>query len=194
MNLNYNHHSSSIYIYNYLLLCNSIRWSKIAQHLPGRTDNEIKNYWRTRVQKHAKQLRCDVNSKLFKDTMRYNWIPRLVERIQAGNSSRTTTTTVTAGQNFGAGESQPPSSGSVSQSYTPENSITAGSSSDSLGTQFSTECYSFQADQIGHVTYQECLTSPLGYDYHGLGFQGVQQSNMWLGSEVEEIWENLWSD
>ncbi|URE19610.1 MYB family transcription factor [Musa troglodytarum] len=31
------------------------RWSKIARYLPGRTDNEIKNYWRTRVQKHAKQ-------------------------------------------------------------------------------------------------------------------------------------------
>ncbi|KAF0896412.1 hypothetical protein E2562_024287 [Oryza meyeriana var. granulata] len=30
------------------------RWSRIAQHLPGRTDNEIKNYWRTRVQKHRK--------------------------------------------------------------------------------------------------------------------------------------------
>ncbi|KAL3626637.1 hypothetical protein CASFOL_030186 [Castilleja foliolosa] len=59
------------------------RWSKIAQHLPGRTDNEIKNYWRTRVQKHAKQLKCDVNSKQFKDTMRYLWMPRLVERIQA---------------------------------------------------------------------------------------------------------------
>nr|AAB58314.1 Cpm7 [Craterostigma plantagineum] len=58
------------------------RWSKIAQHLPGRTDNEIKNYWRTRVQKHAKQLKCDVNSKQFKDTMRYLWMPRLVERIQ----------------------------------------------------------------------------------------------------------------
>ncbi|KAH7513511.1 hypothetical protein FEM48_Zijuj12G0208100 [Ziziphus jujuba var. spinosa] len=63
------------------------RWSKIAQHLPGRTDNEIKNYWRTRVQKHAKQLKCDVNSKQFKDTMRYLWMPRLVERIQAASAS-----------------------------------------------------------------------------------------------------------
>jgi myb proto-oncogene protein len=31
------------------------RWSKIAKHLPGRTDNEIKNYWRTRIKKHTKQ-------------------------------------------------------------------------------------------------------------------------------------------
>ncbi|KAF3972232.1 hypothetical protein ACB098_02G066400 [Castanea mollissima] len=77
------------------------RWSKIAQHLPGRTDNEIKNYWRTRVQKHAKQLKCDVNSKQFKDTMRYLWMPRLVERIQAAtvapaNTSIAATTTTTA--------------------------------------------------------------------------------------------------
>ncbi|CAF2126510.1 hypothetical protein HID58_011033 [Brassica napus] len=68
------------------------RWSKIAQYLPGRTDNEIKNYWRTRVQKHAKQLKCDVNSQQFKDTMKYMWMPRLVERIQSAAASLTSTT------------------------------------------------------------------------------------------------------
>ncbi|XP_078431919.1 MYB-like transcription factor EOBI [Wolffia australiana] len=30
------------------------RWSKIARQLPGRTDNEIKNFWRTRIQKKIK--------------------------------------------------------------------------------------------------------------------------------------------
>ncbi|XP_061344491.1 transcription factor MYB78-like [Gastrolobium bilobum] len=59
------------------------RWSKIAEQLPGRTDNEIKNYWRTRVVKQAKQLKCDVNSKQFRDTLRLVWMPRLMEQIQA---------------------------------------------------------------------------------------------------------------
>ncbi|GMN55091.1 hypothetical protein TIFTF001_024214 [Ficus carica] len=135
------------------------RWSKIAQHLPGRTDNEIKNYWRTRVQKHAKQLKCDVNSKQFKDTMRYLWMPRLVERIQAAATNTTTanvtaaatshdhrgqfnnfnnTTTTTNNNNM---INNLPSNIIISNNdfggtYTPENSSTAASS-DSFGAQVS---------------------------------------------------------
>ncbi|XP_068669150.1 myb-related protein MYBAS2-like [Aristolochia californica] len=31
------------------------RWSRIARSLPGRTDNEIKNYWRTHMRKKAQE-------------------------------------------------------------------------------------------------------------------------------------------
>lgn len=41
------------------------RWSKIAQHLPGRTDNEIKNYWRTQIQKQVKHLKLDIDRRKF---------------------------------------------------------------------------------------------------------------------------------
>ncbi|CAK9149317.1 unnamed protein product [Ilex paraguariensis] len=62
------------------------RWSKIAQNLPGRTDNEIKNYWRTRVQKQARQLNIDSNSKKFLEAIRCFWMPRLLEKIEQSSS------------------------------------------------------------------------------------------------------------
>lgn len=37
------------------------RWSRIARRLPGRTDNEIKNYWRTHMRKKAQERKTDMS-------------------------------------------------------------------------------------------------------------------------------------
>ncbi|XP_037421294.1 myb-related protein MYBAS1-like isoform X2 [Triticum dicoccoides] len=37
------------------------RWSRIARRLPGRTDNEIKNYWRTHMRKKAQERKIDMS-------------------------------------------------------------------------------------------------------------------------------------
>ncbi|KAL4385936.1 hypothetical protein GQ457_09G024790 [Hibiscus cannabinus] len=166
------------------------RWSKIAQHLPGRTDNEIKNYWRTRVQKHAKRLKCDVNSKQFKDTMRYLWMPRLLERIQASAAAASTT----SDDRLGAAAQV------TSSSYTLENSSTTATaaSSDSLGTQVSpvsdfTDYYSSSSsNNNNNISVNNpnpnCLeaTQELSGNYynHGTDFQSLEQNNPWLDTMV----------
>ncbi|KAJ4721952.1 Myb transcription factor [Melia azedarach] len=171
------------------------RWSKIAQHLPGRTDNEIKNYWRTRVQKHAKQLKCDVNSKQFKDTMRYLWMPRLIERIQAANAnSNSATATATNGGFMNsavavnnidvglAGNAMMPvnniekdfggCSQNITTNYTPENSSTAASS-DSFGTQVSpvsdlTEYYTIPVNNNPNPDYFQPAANQVGFSESSL--------------------------
>ncbi|MBA0739720.1 hypothetical protein Gogos_012958 [Gossypium gossypioides] len=165
------------------------RWSKIAQYLPGRTDNEIKNYWRTRVQKHAKQLKCDVSSKEFKDTMRYLWMPRLVERIQAA-----TTTTNTA-----SASAATTSNASIEQMllpnlsyYTPDNASTVASS-DSIETQVSpisdsTDYYNgvstnYNPNQDYLQANHESLISPIGSycnNGDGMDFGLMELNHHWV--------------
>ncbi|KAL6010862.1 hypothetical protein ACLOJK_001304 [Asimina triloba] len=62
------------------------RWSKIARYLPGRTDNEIKNFWRTKVQKQARQLKVDANSTKFREAIRCFWMPRLLQKTESVSS------------------------------------------------------------------------------------------------------------
>ncbi|KAL2229649.1 transcription factor MYB108 [Sesamum indicum] len=198
------------------------RWSKIAQHLPGRTDNEIKNYWRTRVQKHAKQLKCDVNSKQFKDTMRYLWMPRLVERIQAAAASSsgggTTAAVASSSTNTSAylfnnqnstttldmGSSTINTLGQPN-TLTPENS-SAAASSDSLGTPVSelTECYNnypvvnnnqdyFPGNQNMSYSYgDQSLTSPTTAGYFSQGLEFMEQNSEWMDGADDGL-DSLWN-
>ncbi|URD99999.1 hypothetical protein MUK42_30060 [Musa troglodytarum] len=42
-----------------ITLAFSCRWSQISMHLPGRTDNEIKNYWNTHLRKKLLRVGID---------------------------------------------------------------------------------------------------------------------------------------
>ncbi|CAL9781965.1 unnamed protein product [Musa acuminata subsp. burmannicoides] len=165
------------------------RWSKIAQFLPGRTDNEIKNYWRTRVQKHAKQLKCDVNSKQFKDVMRYLWMPRLIERIRVASGDPTA---------VAPAAHWTPELAPVNPS--PDNSSTAGSSSLQFSPQpvpdSCADCSTRQGDGNGGdviqpgefaASWSTSALSPGGDAHLGLlDFDQIQWGDsLWT---VEDIW------
>jgi myb proto-oncogene protein len=142
------------------------RWSKIAQHLPGRTDNEIKNYWRTRVHKHARQFNCDVNSQQFKDLIRYLWMPRLLERI----------TSSSAGDDGHRGAA---AAASASTSAWPVDDVelsctTAASSSSSVPTPTD----GTQQQQQQQVQLQQ-LVSPSGNDGSSSYSYSNNSSSMW---------------
>ncbi|CAM8994981.1 unnamed protein product [Rhodiola kirilowii] len=159
------------------------RWGQ--PHLPGRTDNEIKNYWRTRVQKHRQAASKRRQQQQFKDTMRYLWIPRLVERIQAP---------------------QNPKTHPVDTIIPPTSTTTA--STDSFGAQvspasdLSETCYNFNADFItgcnGQIGYSDSIISPAGY-YHPQAAAFQEMSTDMNGSNnlspwaVGDLSDNMWN-
>lgn len=160
------------------------RWSKIAEQLPGRTDNEIKNYWRTRVVKQARQLKCDVNSQQFRDTLRLVWIPRLIERIQ---TSRATVDT----NSYSHGQI-------TTCNNTKAHSETCGANANPPMLQSEVSSYSSGVDvQVeSNVSFNLMDCAELGstlqeWNCLDSNIQEFEQSNVFGGSE---LWtdENIW--
>ncbi|KAI5056361.1 hypothetical protein GOP47_0028179 [Adiantum capillus-veneris] len=54
---NFSGHEESIIIQLHAVLGN--KWSSIASHLPGRTDNEVKNHWNTHLKKRLSKMGID---------------------------------------------------------------------------------------------------------------------------------------
>ncbi|KAJ6320001.1 hypothetical protein OIU78_015403 [Salix suchowensis] len=181
----------------------------ILSQLPGRTDNEIKNYWRTRVQKQAKQLKCDVNSKQFRDTMRYAWIPRLIERIQAESESPVDQPIIStptdhssqidipvAASESGSDLIDPNILPDISGSCTFSDSLDAQVSSGSDLT-CSQNPPSSHYMQNGSCSYPENDSVPWGWYEHGVDMQGVDEGGYGLiggGDSMENFWneEDIW--
>ncbi|KAK4759342.1 hypothetical protein SAY87_022473 [Trapa incisa] len=186
------------------------RWSKIAQYLPGRTDNEIKNYWRTQVQKHAKQLKCDVNSKQFKDAMQYLWMPRLVERIQATSATSgptavaspgCSTSTITTTTGGGCDNNLEPLGSS--SNWVPENPGTRASCPISELTDYYrlpvTEAQDpagrFCSGQGSSYQFEQSLAAPPEgyYSNYGLDLQPMDQSNNYQYMDGGGTSGNFWN-
>ncbi|CAH2053807.1 unnamed protein product, partial [Thlaspi arvense] len=84
---------SHIYMIMLILLCD-VRWSLIAGRIPGRTDNEIKNYWNTHLRK--KLLRQGIDPQTHKP-LDANNTHKPGEEVSGGQNLLEPDTTVSSG-------------------------------------------------------------------------------------------------
>ncbi|KAI3823584.1 hypothetical protein L1987_05023 [Smallanthus sonchifolius] len=61
------------------------KWSRIASQLPGRTDNEIKNYWNTHIRK--KFIKAGIDPKTHKPVPTLGFLVNMISQLTASSSN-----------------------------------------------------------------------------------------------------------
>ncbi|CAD6273197.1 unnamed protein product [Miscanthus lutarioriparius] len=144
------------------------RWSRIARSLPGRTDNEIKNFWRTRTRKKALEER----------------------RAAAGAGAAATATTAEPAS------SSSPSSSSVTTSECrgPGSSPTRGAAtttSSSSGSSSSLCEGRCSGDGDGDGELEEASTPTAAPATKHEQQQHQQQPQEYYGSSMDQLWSEI---
>ncbi|KAE8720734.1 MYB305 protein [Hibiscus syriacus] len=181
------------------------RWSKIAQHLPGRTDNEIKNYWRTRVQKQARQLNIESNSNRFLDAVRCFWMPRLLQKVEQTSSSSTQTSVpcqlsdhmVPSLPTFPPLPNQTTDNSVITTEQTiyPPGFTYFSDQTEIPQHQTTPNVYNYNNQTLEQSYYNiENSSGPAGYDMEGLSFASTSTMDSieanWMSNEMTD---NLWN-
>ncbi|MBA0794770.1 hypothetical protein Gohar_019067, partial [Gossypium harknessii] len=155
------------------------RWSRIARKLPGRTDNEIKNYWRTHMRKKAQEKKKAMPKSLSPSSSSSSIT------LSSSSSTTTTTTTTTTVDSL-------PFSGTGKVSFYDTGGPKMAALGDKSSTDFKDEKGYYSMDDIWKDIdmSEENMIKPLSHNYSEEGCNIFCPSM--ASPSLDYCWDSLW--